>query len=227
MTQSGHRTIGRLETIKDASRRISEQEFFATTARRLLLCPAVGLVSIRAHHLIILGGHMNKSCVLGLCAIAFVTIPALPNSGLAQGKSLKDQLVGTWIYVSSTGKRDDGSTVPRPSLQGAVTYTADGRFHFITTRTDTPKVASSDPSRPTPEEAMAIASGSVAYTGTYTVDEGTKTVHANIETSTFANLVGAPNQRRIISSITSDDMKFTNPRTPAGVTLEFVWKRAK
>jgi len=74
---------------------------------------------------------------------------------------------------------------------------------------------------------MAIASGSVAYTGTYTVDEGTKTVNANIETSTFANLVGAPNQRRIVSSITADEMRFTNPRTPAGVTLEFVWKRAK
>jgi len=170
---------------------------------------------------------MNKICVLGVCAVALVTIPAFPNTGLAQGKPLKDQLVGTWIYVSSTGKRDDGSTVPRPSLQGAVTYTTDGRFHFITTRTDTPKVSSSDPSRPTPEEAMSIASGSVAYTGTYTVDEVTKTVHANVETSTFANLVGAPNQRRIISSITADEMKFTNPRTPAGVTLEFVWKRAK
>ena len=170
---------------------------------------------------------MNKICVLGVCAVALVTIPAFPNTGLAQGKSLKDQLVGTWIYVSSTGKRDDGSTVPRPSLQGAVTYTTDGRFHFITTRTDTPKVSSTDPSRPTPEEAMAIASGSVAYTGTYTVDEVTRTVHANVETSTFANLVGAPNQRRIISSITADEIKFTNPRTPAGVTLEFVFKRAK
>jgi hypothetical protein len=125
---------------------------------------------------------MKKSCVLSLCAIAFVTIPALPNSGLAQGKSLKDQLVGTWIYVSSTGKRDDGSSVSRPSLQGAATYT---------------------------------------------VDEATKTINANIETSTFANLVGAPNQRRIISSSTADEMKFMNPRTPAGVTLEFVWKRAK
>jgi hypothetical protein len=170
---------------------------------------------------------MNKGCALGLCAFVLITIPAFPNDDLAQGSSLKDQLVGTWIYVSSTGKRDDGSTVPRPSLQGAVTYTADGRFHFITTRTDTPKIASSDPSKPTPEEAMAIASGSVAYTGTYTVDEGTKTVNADIETSTFANLVAAPNQRRIISSITAGEMKFTNPRTPAGVTLEFVWKRAK
>jgi hypothetical protein len=126
---------------------------------------------------------MNRRCALGLCAIALVTIPAFPNSSLAQGKSLKDQLVGTWIYVSSTGKRDDGSSVPRPSLQGAVTYTSDGRFHFITVRTDAPKLASSDPSRPTPEEAMAIASGSIAYTGTYSVDENTKTIHANVETS--------------------------------------------
>ena len=141
--------------------------------------------------------------------------------------SLEDQLVGTWIYVSSTGRRDDGSNVQRPSLQGAVTYTADGRFHFITTPTDAPKHASSDPARPSPDEAMAVASRPIAYAGTYTVDESTRTIHANIETSTFPNLVGAPNQRRIITSITADEMTFMNPRTPAGVTLEIVWKRAK
>ena len=169
---------------------------------------------------------MNRRCAFGLFAIA-LSLAASSNSSLAEGPSLRDQLVGTWIYVSSTGKREDGSDVQRPSLQGAVTYTADGRFHFITTRTDAPKYASSDPARPSPDEAMAIASGTIAYTGTYTVDENTKTIHANIETSTFPNLVGAPNQRRIITSITADEMKFTNPRTPAGVTLEFVWKRAK
>ena len=161
---------------------------------------------------------MYRRCTLGLCAIALVTIPAFPNGSLAQGKSHSDHLIGTWIYVSSTGKRDDGSTVPRPSLQGAVTFNV---------RTDAPKYASSDSARPSPDEAMAIASGSIAYTGTYTVDKDTKTIHANIETSTFRNLVGAPNQRRIITSITADEMKFTNPRTPAGVTLEFVWKRPR
>jgi hypothetical protein len=51
----------------------------------------------------------------------------------------------------------DGSNVQRPSLQGAVTYTADGRFHFITTRTDAPKLASSDPSRPSPEEDSPLS----------------------------------------------------------------------
>src|SRR5438093_13711392 len=164
---------------------------------------------------------------LGIFAITLVTIAAIPSSSVAQEKPLKDQLVGTWIYVSSTAKRDDGSNVQRPSLQGAVTYTADGRFHFITTRTDLPKYASSDSARPSADEAMAVASGSIAYTGTYTVDENTKTIHANVETSTFPNLVGAPTQRRIITSITADEMTFTNPRTPAGVTLEIVWKRAK
>jgi hypothetical protein len=74
---------------------------------------------------------------------------------------------------------------------------------------------------------MAVAAGSIAYTGTYTVDEPTKTIHVNIETSTFPNLVGAPNQRRIVTSITADEMTFMNPRTPAGITLEFAWKRAK
>jgi len=66
-----------------------------------------------------------------------------------------------------------------------------------------------------------------AYTGTYTVDEGTRTIHVNIGTCTFPNLVGAPNHRRIVTSITADEMKFTNPCTSAGLTLEIVWKRAK
>jgi hypothetical protein len=112
-------------------------------------------------------------------------------------------------------------------LRGAVTYAADGNFHFITVRTDAPKYASGDSARPSPEEAMAIASGVVAYTGTYTVDESIKTIHVNIETSSFPNLVGAPNQRRIVDSITEDELKFTNPRTPAGITLQLVFKRAK
>ena len=172
---------------------------------------------------------MNKRALgaLGLCAIGLVTVHAFPNVSLAQEKALKDQLVGTWIYVSSTGKRDDGSAVPRPSLQGAATYTSDGHFHFITTPTNAPKYASSDPARPSADEAMAIASGSIAYAGTYSVDESTKTIHVNIETSTFPNLIGAPSQRRIVTSIGADEMSFMNPRTPAGVTLEFLWKRAK
>src|SRR6266853_2059001 len=133
------------------------------------------------------GALMNTRWAVGLCAIALVTIPVFPNSSAAQGKSLKDQLVGTWIYVSATAKGEDGSgsTVPRPSAQGAVTYTA-----------------------------------------TYTLDESTKTAHLNIETSSVPNFVGDPNQRRIVTSITDEELKITNLLRP-GVTLELVFKRAK
>ncbi|MBR1163486.1 lipocalin-like domain-containing protein [Bradyrhizobium elkanii] len=170
---------------------------------------------------------MDRRYALGLFATAFISVAAFPNNSFSEAKSLKDQLIGTWIYESSTAVREDGSAVARPRLQGAVTYTAEGRFHFITVRSDAPKYASGDSARPSPEEAMAIASGVVAYTGTYTVDESTKTIHVNIEASSFPNLVGAPNQRRIVTSLTNDQLEFTNPRTPAGITLQLVFKRAK
>ena len=169
--------------------------------------------------------HRRHALVVGL--LALVMVPAPSARVAAETASLKNQIVGTWIYVSSTGKREDGSSVPRPSLKGAVTYTADGHFHFITTPVDTPNFASGDPARPSPDEAMAMASRSIAYTGTYTVDESTRTIIPTVEASTFPNLVGAPNQRRVVTSIGADEMRFTNPRTPAGVTLEFVWKRAR
>ena len=168
---------------------------------------------------------MNRRCALGLCAIALVTIPAFPSSSVAQEKSLRDQLVGTWIYVSSTARRDNGSTVQRPSFKGTATYTADGRFQLIAARTDAPEYKSGDPARPSSDEALA-ASGSFTYTGTYTVDENTKTIHANIETSTFPNFVPAPDLRRIIKSITADEMSLTNLDTP-GLTIDTVWKRVK
>ena len=106
---------------------------------------------------------MNRRCALGLCAIALVTIPAFPSSSVAQEKLLRDQLVGTWIYVSSTARRENGSTVQRPSFKGTATYTADGRFQLIAARTDAPEYKSGDPARPSSDGALA-SSGSFIYT---------------------------------------------------------------
>jgi hypothetical protein len=159
-----------------------------------------------------------------MCPI--VTLLAITLATPAFAESLKDKVVGTWIYVSSTAKRADGSNVPRPSLQGALTYTADGHFHFITVPTDLPKIASGDRLKPTPEEAKAVAIGVIAYTGTYTIDESTKTVHPTVVTSTFPNMV-ASDQSRIITSVTADELRLTNPGGSGGLILELVFRRAK
>lgn len=161
----------------------------------------------------------SKLLSLTLFALGGLAIPTAHAE-----KPLKEQIVGTWIYVSSTGKNADGSSFERPPLQGAVTYTADGHFHFIATRPDLPKYASGDARKPTPEEAMAVASGAVAYTGTYTVDEANKTINATVKAATFRHLMEEP-QRRVISAISDTEMTFINPRTPSGQSLEIRWKR--
>jgi len=168
---------------------------------------------------------------LGMLTAATVSVlimgGALPTGdAVAQQKSLKEQLAGTWIYVSSTSTRADGSKTDRPNLKGIVIYTSDGHFAFVSVRPDLPKLAANDRARATAEEARAVVAGSIAYYGTYSVNEVDKVITPKVEGSTFANLIGS-DQKRIITSLTADELKFTNPRTASGETLEFVWKRAK
>ena len=171
---------------------------------------------------------MNRWTKFALTILALVSVAvALPASdAFAQQKSLKQQLVGTWIYTSSTSTRADGTKTDRPGLKGIVIYTSDGHFALVNVRADLPKLASPDRARATAEEARAVVAGSIAYFGTYSVNEVDKVITAIVEGGTFANLIGT-DQKRIITSLTADELRFTNPRTPSGVTLEFVWKRAK
>ena len=148
------------------------------------------------------------------------------SDAIAQEKSLKEQLIGTWIYVSSTTTRADGSKTENPNLKAIVIYTSDGHFAFVSVRADLPKFANPDHALATADEAKAVVAGSIAYFGTYSINEADKVLTAKVEGSTYANLLGT-DQKRIITSLTADELQFTNPRTPAGVTLDFVWKRAK
>ena len=158
--------------------------------------------------------------------LAFVfALLSFASDSFAQGKALREQVVGTWNLVSITATKDDGTTVPQPDLQGVLTYTADGYFHFVSLRKDLPKIAGNDRTKSTPEEAMAVASGVLAYNGSYTVDEKTKTIHPTVLMATFPNMVGT-SQQRVVTEISDTEMKFTNPRTATGLTLNIAWKKA-
>ena len=143
---------------------------------------------------------------------------------LAQKGSLKEQVLGTWIHVSTTVTAPDGKKSDRPG-QGVVIYAPDGYFAFVNVANNLPKLAANNRDKATAEEARTIVAGSLAYYGTYTVDEATKTIVPKVEGSTFPNM-GGTDQSRVVTSITADEMRFINPKTPAGV-LEIVWKRAK
>lgn len=148
------------------------------------------------------------------------------DDAIAQEKSLRERLVGTWTYVSSTTTRADGTKTADANLKAIVIYTSDGHFAFVSVSGDLPKLANANRALATAEEAKAVVAGSIAYFGTYSINEADKVLTANVEASTYANLLDTE-QKRIITSLTADEMRFTNPRTADGRTLEFVWKRAK
>jgi len=148
---------------------------------------------------------------------------------VAQQMSMKEQLVGTWTLVSATSVSSDGSRVDvfGPNPKGTLIYTSDGHFALVQMRADLPKLASNNRAQGTPDENKAVVSGSIAYFGTYSVNEAEKVIALQLEGSTFANLTGRGEQKRIVTSLSADDLKFANPRTPSGATLEVGWKRAK
>jgi hypothetical protein len=94
-------------------------------------------------------------------------------------------------------------------------------------RPDLPKIAGADRTKVTPQEAQAISLGSIAYFGTYTVEEPTKTVMLQIESSTFPNQLGI-SSKRVIGALTADELKLTNTTVVGGDgQINSAYRRAK
>jgi hypothetical protein len=155
--------------------------------------------------------------VIGLC----VLLGLLFASGGANAQGAVGQgILGAWTLVSVEGVRDDGTKSEPfgPKPKGIIIFSPGGYFSLFQSRADVPKIAANDREKATPEEAKAVIAGAIAYYGTYSVNEADTALSVRLQASTYANLVGGE-QKRVITSLTTDELKFTNPRTPAGLTL--------
>jgi lipocalin-like protein len=157
-----------------------------------------------------------------------LSLALIAGKAIAQQKTLKDQIVGHWIFVSSIDTNKDGTKTNRfgANPKGLVMFDASGRFSFFISRADIPKFTASNINQGTADENKAVVQGSIAYYGTWTVDEASKTLTTNVEAATYPNLNGAT-QKRTITSLTADELKYTNPATTAGTSSDVVWRRAK
>lgn len=164
---------------------------------------------------------------------AFAALPllalgmALPSGdAFGQQKSLGEQIVGAWRYVSVDTVRPDGSRTPMygPDPQGLVIFDGNGHYALINARSDQPRFASNSRLQGTPEEYQAIVHGSIAHFGTYKVNDGDKTITFHIETSTFPNWNGVDQKRPF--SLVGDELKWTTPSASGGGSGEIVLKRA-
>src|SRR4051812_28636267 len=160
--------------------------------------------------------------LLAITALAFTTA-----GGTAQQSPIRDGILGAWTLVSVESVRDDGGKAEPfgANPKGIIIFSPDGHFSLFQSRADVPKLAANDRAKATPEEAMAVIASTIAYYGTYSVYEAEKAFSVRLEASTFANLVGGE-QKRVITSFTKDELHFTNPRTPSGLTLHTSWRRA-
>lgn len=171
---------------------------------------------------------MNRRYIISLSALTALGFALLPSTAISKQKSLKDQLVGTWTLVSANQVSKDGVKSDRwgSNPRGRAIFEANGRYSFMIFRTDIPKFASNNMNQVTAEEAKAAIQGMTANYGTWSIDEATKTLTTNIEGSSSPNLNGGT-QKRIISSISADELKYTNPASQIGSVDDVVWKRAK
>ena len=106
-------------------------------------------------------------------------------------------MVGTWIELPAEGPTIGGKPPPQRRPASWFHTAEGGRFIYLYTRSDLPKVASNSRATTTPQEGAEISQGSIATYGTYTFAD--KTLKVKVDHSTYANWNGAE-QTRTLSS---------------------------
>ena len=132
-------------------------------------------------------------------ATVFLALALAESDAFAQGKSLKEQLVGTWTLVSNTSTRPDGSRYEALGPNPRGVFILDDRGHFAITLIGEGrrKFASNNRLQGTPEENEAAVHGAIAYFGTYTVSEADHSLAFHIDRCTFPNWDGTHQKRSV------------------------------
>jgi Lipocalin-like domain len=138
---------------------------------------------------------MNRHITLALGTMALLGLGvALPGAAVAQQKPIKEQIVGTWTFVSALDIYPDGRKNDRwgTNPKGVFMFDGNGRFAQFITRSDLPKVSAGTADKGTAEENKAIVSGLVASFGTYTVNEAEKMVITRVEGGGLFRILSGP-----------------------------------
>jgi len=167
---------------------------------------------------------MKQSSAITL-AIAVLGLVVLMSTADARQKSLKDQLVGAWTFVGSTGKKPDGSPVWGSNPKGILIFTPDGHYSSQILRSDVPKFKANNRLQGTADENQAAVHGGIATFGKYTVNETDKSFTVRFEGSSYPNNTGIEQTRRF--TIAGEELKVLNPASSAGGQSELTFKRAK
>jgi Lipocalin-like domain len=169
-----------------------------------------------------LGDAVKKSVLFATLCLG---LGLLSGNAAAQQAELKRQLVGTWTFVSTSGKLPDGSPTWGADPKGLLIFTDNGYYASLIVRADVPKFAAKNRLQGTAEENKAAVHGGIGTFGTYTVDEDKKAFTVSFTASTYPNNTGTEQTRPF--TISGDELKIVNPASSAGGQSELLYKRAK
>jgi Lipocalin-like domain len=170
---------------------------------------------------------MNRLNILNRTALVALGLTLLTAGANAQQKSLKEQLVGTWVQVSAVNTATNGtkSDLFGPNPKGIMIFESNGQYAQIGMRSDLPKFGTNNRATGTADENKAVVQGSIAYFGTYSVNESDKSFTVQVAGSTFPNWTGTAQKRPF--SISGDELTFTTAVASVGGTNEVKWRRVK
>jgi hypothetical protein len=128
---------------------------------------------------------VNQRIILSLSAVTVLGLALLPGHAIAQQKALKESIVGSWSVTSVSDHYEDGKKVNPwgAGMKGNLTFDNNGRFTQILIGEKQPAMKSADPRRP---DALTVA-----YFGSYALNEGSKTVTVKVERATNSIRDGA------------------------------------
>jgi len=171
---------------------------------------------------------MKRLTTLALIPLLFVGAELPWTDAVGQQTTLnKQQLVGTWTFVSAVNTRPDGTKFDPWGGKGVGQQMFDGTGHFSfqVFRSDIPKLASNNRLDGTSEEFKAVAQGVLSSFGTYSLDDTGKTLTQHNEYSSFPNF--SSGKRVWAITLTGDEMTLGSQAGAAGGTNELKWMRAK
>jgi Lipocalin-like domain len=163
----------------------------------------------------------RRSFIMTVLGLAVVS-----STAIAQQKSLKDQLVGTWtlISVESTPPNGTKGQPYGPNPKGILFFDAGGRYAEVEGQPDRPKFKSA--SQPTAEELLAATLGHFgANFGTYSVNEADKTITRRFDGALRPNNEGTDYKSSV--SLAGDELKLTGMIQSTGIRFDSVYRRAK
>src|SRR5712692_7339507 len=111
-------------------------------------------------------------------SLLFLGVVLLASDSLGQQRMLKEQLVGSWTFVSAVEVQKDGTKEDRwgPNPRGVLIFDANGRYVLVINRSDLRKFAANRVDQGTAEENKAVMKGMIATFGRYSVNEADKTL---------------------------------------------------